>query len=71
MEPQGIESRTPASLASSSNYCTNVHFYETTASVVTLPHIQWEKILKHVLNKEPERKESPEERDKVVMTLLA
>ncbi len=71
MRPLGIEPRSTTKLVSYSNHCTNIHFYKTTASVATLPHIQRKKILKHVLNKEPGRKESPEERDKVAMALFS
>ncbi len=47
------------------------YFLRITASVATLPHRTKKKILKHVLNKEPGRKEHPEERDEVAMALLS
>ncbi len=65
-----IEPRTPVLRPLFSNHCTNINSLQQ--PLLYLLHlIQRKKILKHISNKEPGRKEAHEERDEVAMALLS
>ncbi len=61
---------TPTLLASSSTHCTSIYFTKLPLLWLLYP-IQRKKILKHVSNKEPGRKEAAEDRDNVAMELFS